>query len=298
MNPPSPPRKSALPPLLQGRRRGPSHAAWDVVSIVLGCVIVAVSFRLFTNPNGIVAGGVVGLSTILQGALHWEPAVVQWAINVPLLVLGFLVLGKAEGMRSLVGSFALPLAILLSRNLPAETHNPLLAAVFGGLCYGGGLGLVLSGKGSVGGYSLLGRVAARRFHVKAPSVMFVLDAFTILGGVWQFGPDRAMYGLVAAYLMRKAVERVLLGFSQSFMALVISERQAEIRHKVLVDMDRGLTVLPGEGGYSGDPRPVLMVVLAQSELPRLRALVQDCDPHAFVVVTEAAEVLGRGFHAE
>lgn len=275
------------------RRR---HTSWDFVLIVIGCFIAALGFRLFTNANGIVAGGVVGVSTILQKEFGWEPALVGWAINIPLLGLGFAVLGKKEGMRSVLGSFALPMAILLTRNVHPVTHDGLLAAIFGGLTYGAGLGLVLSARGSVGGYTLLGRVGAKKFPVSVTAVIFACDACTIVVGAQIFGADRALYGLVAAFVMRRAIERVLLGFSRAFLATIISSDEEGIRRRILVDMDRGLTLLPATGGYTGEPRSVIMVVLSQTEVPLLRTIVREADSKAFVVITDTAEVLGQGFH--
>lgn len=277
------------------RRKGPPPAALDMTWIVLGCVLTALSFRLFINANGIVAGGLVGVSTILQKLFGWEPALSQWALNVPLLVLGFVALGRAEGAKSIVGSLVLPAAILLTRDLKPITHDPLLASIFGGLVYGAGIGLVLLGRGSVGGFSLLARIAAKRFHAKPPAVIFAFDAVTILAGGLVFGPEKAMLGLVSAFVMRRAIERLLLGFSHAYVALIVSSQGEAMRRMVLSDMDRGLTVLDATGGYTGEPRPVLMVVLGQSEVPRLRSLVREIDPDAFVVLTDASEVLGHGF---
>ncbi|RYG38828.1 YitT family protein [bacterium] len=277
------------------RRKGNFHPAWESALIVIGCVIMALSFRLFINANGIVAGGVVGISTILQKSFGWEPALAQWIINLPLLGIAFGMMGRAEGLRSLLGTLALPAAILLTRDLKPLTSEPLLAAIFGGLGYGAGLGLILSARGSVGGFSLVARLTAKRFHAKPAEVIFVLDAITILAGAWIFGAEKAMVGLIAAFLMRRAIERILLGFSRAYVALIVSTHEEKMRRLILEDMDRGLTVLNASGGYTGDPRPVYMVVLGQAEVPRLRALVRQADPSAFMVITTTSEVSGHGF---
>ena len=278
--------------------RGPRSPIWDSLSILAGCALMALSFRLFTNANGIVAGGVVGLSTLLERRFGWEPAWVQWGINLPLLVLGFAVLGKGAGIRSVLGSLALPLLMLLTRTVPPLTQTPLLAALFGGVVFGAGLGLVLSGSGSVGGYSLLARLITKRLPLSVSNMLFVFDALTILGGAWVFGAERAMYGLIAAFVMRRALDAVLLGFSRAKLALVISSAHDAIRQAVLEKLDRGLTLLPGTGGYTGESRPVLLIVLGQAEVLALRTLVRQHDPDAFIVLTDAAEVLGKGFHRE
>ena len=276
------------------RRTGPP-AWWEFVLIAAGCFALALGFRLFTNPNGIVAGGVVGLSTVLQRAFRWDPATVQALVNLPLLGVGWVVLGRAEGLRSLLGSVLLPLSIAATRGLPPLTHDPLMGALFGGASLGGGLALILSARGSVGGYSLVARIVARRFGAPVASTLLFMDGATIVASAWLFGPERALLGLVAAYVMRTAIDRVLVGFGTSYVALVISQAHAAIRERILSDLDRGLTILDATGGYTGDERPVLMVVLGRSEVMALKAVVSEVDPHAFMVLTDATEVLGKGF---
>ena len=263
--------------------------------VALGCLVLALGFRLFTNPNGIVAGGVVGLSTVLQWSFGWDPAPVQTFVNLPLLFLGWIILGRTEGMRSIVGSILLPAFVFATRNLPPVTHDPLIGALFGGAAIGAGLGIILSARGSVGGYSLVARIVARRFSVPVPTSLLVLDGATILLSGFRFGAERALLGLVAAYVMRTAIDRVLVGFGRSFVALVISKEHARLRERFLRDLDRGVTVLGGEGGHTGEARPVLMVVLGAGEVPRLRALVAETDQDAFLVISDATEVMGRGF---
>lgn len=283
-----------FPPNAAWRRTGPPPW-WEYLTLAVGCLMVALGFRLFTNPNGIVAGGVVGLSTVLQGTFGWDPATVQAFVNLPLLVVGWLILGREEGMRSLVGSILLPVFVLATRSVPPVTHNPLMGALFGGAAIGAGLAILLSARGSVGGYSLVARIAARRLGVSVPTTLLVLDGLTIVASAWKFGAERALLGLVAAYVMRTAIDRVLLGFGRSFVALVISKEHGILRERILRDLDRGMTVLSGEGGYTGEDRPVLMVVLGAGEVPRLRAIVSESDSEAFVVISDATEVLGHGF---
>ena len=279
-------------------RREPQGLAWDLLLIVAGCLAMALGFRLFINANQLVAGGIVGVSTILERLWKLEPAWIQWGINVPLLLVAARTLGAAAGVRSVVGSVALPAAILLTKGVAPVTHELLLAAVFGGLLYGLGLGLILRGGGSVGGWSLLARLLSRSLPFSIGGILFFFDAATILGGAAVFGAEKAMYGLIAIFVLRRALDAVVLGFSRAKMAMIISEKPDPIREAVLKDLDRGLTVLPGTGGFTGESRPVLLVVLGESEVPALRALVQKQDPGAFVVLTDAAEVLGKGFRSE
>ena len=263
--------------------------------IAVGCLAIALGFRLFTNPNGIVAGGVVGLSTVLRGAFGWEPALVQALVNLPLLVLGAWVLGREEGLRSLLGSILLPASIWATARVPALTHDPTIGAVFGGASIGVGLALLFSARGSVGGYSLIGRIFAKRFGVPVATTLLVTDGLTIVASIGIFGAERALLGLVAAYVMRTAIDRMLVGFNRAYVAFVISKCHEDLRRRLLFDLDRGMTVLSATGGFTGEDQSVLMVVLSGGEVPRLRAIVAEEDPEAFVVISDVTEVLGRGF---
>lgn len=266
--------------------------------ILLGCLLLGVAFRVFTNPNRIVTGGITGVSTVFQGAFGWEPTVVQLAINVPVLICGFWMLGRDEGLRSLVGSFMLPICVGLASAVPPLQVDPILASLFGGAIVGSGLALVLSARGSVGGYSLIARILGKKLGWSVPGTILALDSATILAGAYQFGAERALLGILGAYIGRVSIDRALVGFGRSFMVMVISHHHEDIRKSVLTDLDRGLTVLEGTGGYSDQSRPVLMVAVHAGELPRLRALVAEIDSEAFVIVTSAAEVQGRGFRRE
>ena len=270
----------------------------DTLSIAVGCLLIALGFRWLLNPNNIVAGGVMGISTILNRTMGWEPAWVQWGFNLTLLLFSFRILGKSVAIRAVLGSLLLPLCTTLTKNVGPITHTPLLAAIFGGLIYGTGVGLVLSGNGSVGGYTLLARLFIRVFPLSISMMLFVLDALTVSGSGFLLGPEPMMYALITTFVMRRSMETVLVGFSRAKVAFVMSKEQDKIREAVLHQMDRGLTILHASGGYSQEENPVLMIVLGQTEVPRLRAVVREHDPDAFLVVSDTAEVMGKGFNGE
>ncbi|MBS1707366.1 MAG: YitT family protein [Armatimonadetes bacterium] len=277
------------------RQAGGRPGRWDVPLILSGCLVMALAFRLFLNGNGLVAGGVVGLSTILQHKFGWDPALFQWAVNVPLLVLTFFILGKAAGLRSVLGSLFLPLAILLTAPVPVVTRDAFLAALFGGALYGLGLGMALRGRGSVGGYSIFAQFLAKWLPVSVPAVILVLDALTIFAGASAFPIDKVLLGVFAAFIVRQGVDRVLVGLTPSMAAFIVCSDPAELKQRILDEMDRGVTLLAGEGGFTGEQRPVIMVAVLKAEVPWLRQVIAESDPDAFVVITEAAEVRGRGF---
>jgi uncharacterized membrane-anchored protein YitT (DUF2179 family) len=278
--------------------RGEHTPVRDLLAIAVGCLLIALGFRWLLDPNKIVAGGVMGLSTIFHNAFGWEQAWIQWGVNLTLLAVAFGVLGRSIALRAALGSLLLPLCTTLTRNIGPITDNHLLAAIFGGLIYGTGVGLVLSGNGSVGGYTLLARLFMRALPLPLPMLLFILDAATVVGSGFLLGPEPMMYALITTFVMRRSIETVLMGFSRAKVAFVITKEQDKIRQAVLKEMDRGLTVLHASGGYTLTERPVLMIVLGQTEVPRLRVLVKEHDPDAFLVVSDVAEVMGKGFSGE
>jgi uncharacterized membrane-anchored protein YitT (DUF2179 family) len=272
---------------------------WDYLLITLGTAIIALSFTVFLNGNGVVSGGLTGLSTLLhESRLHIEPALTQIAVNIPLFLLSIALLGRRFGVKTLVGAALLPLFVFLTRSVHPVTGNTLLAAIYGGIGTGVGLGLLFKGGGSVGGTSLGAQILSRFAGTSQGVSLMLLDGLIIVAASLTLGPDRAMYGLISLFVTKRTIDMVLNGLSTSKLALIICrnpESVETVRRGIIEEMDRGLTVLSGTGGFTGSERPVLMVVVGQNELARLKSLVHAADSEAFVVVSDAAEVLGEGF---
>ncbi|MBA4544198.1 MULTISPECIES: YitT family protein [Thermoactinomyces] len=270
----------------------------EYIEILVGTAIVAVAFNLFLLPNQIAAGGVSGLSTILYGVFGWKPSYVQWAVNIPLFFLGMLLLGKQFSLKTLVGTSFLPLVVYLTEGIKPVTMNPLLAALFGGIMVGLGLGIVFRGKGSTGGTALIGQMLHKFTGISLGVCMMFIDGMIVLSSALVFSLERALYAIISIYLTGKVIDVVQLGFSNyAKMAFIISEKEEEIKNVILHKINRGVTRLSGTGGYTNDKRPVLMCVLDQSELSQLKQIVEEVDPSAFVIVSNSIEVLGKGLHA-
>ncbi len=267
----------------------------EYLYIIVGSAIVALAFNLFLNPNRIATGGVSGISIIVEDRINIEAAITQWALNIPLFVMGILFLGKKFGVKTAVGSVVLPLFVFLTRDVEPLTTEPLLAALYGGVGVGLGLGTVFRGKGSTGGTDLAAQIIHKYTGLTLGLAVLVIDGLVVLSAGIVFGPEKALYALIGLYVTSKTIDLVQVGLGYSKVALIISEKQEKIKQTLLHDLDRGVTHLSGYGGYTGDERPVLMCVVNQTELTKLKDLVSLADPDAFVIVTSANEVLGEGF---
>lgn len=275
-----------------------AHYAFEYGLLLLGSLIIALSFNWFLKPNQVASGGVTGISIITLHLFGFQPALVQWALNIPLFLLGLLFLGKQFGLKTAVGSFVLPLFVLLTQHGKPLTDNLLLATIYGGIGVGLGLGIVFRGRGSTGGLDLAAQLIHRFTGIKLAIAVPMLDGLVILTSGLVFDAEKALFALIGLYVTSKTIDVVQLGFGYAKIAYIISEETEAIADAVLHDLDRGLTRLNGAGGYTGAERTVLMVVVSQTEVSRLKELVQNVDPYAFIIISETREVLGKGFKLE
>lgn len=263
--------------------------------LIIGCLILASSFNFFLNPNQIASGGVSGLSVILYDLTGISPGISQWILNIPLFVIGWFVLGRQYGIKVLAGTIILPLCVLLTSQVQPMTDNLLLASVFGGLGVGLGIGIVFRGRGSTGGFSVAAQVLHHFSGMSLGICVAVFDGLVIVLAGFVFSPEKAMYALIALFVTSKTIDLVQTGLQTSKFAFIITEHVEEMSTTILNDLDRGLTQLSGVGGYTGDKKTILMVVVSQNAVVKLKHIVKSIDPGAFVILSDTAEVLGEGF---
>lgn len=267
----------------------------EYLYIIIGAAIVAVGFNVFLLPNEIASGGVSGISTILYGIFNWNPGLVQYAFNIPLFIAGVIFLGKQFGARSLVGTLTLPFIVILTADWEPATLNPLLGALFGGISVGTGLGIVFRGRASTGGTDLAAQIIAKYTGFTLGTSVMLIDGLIVLSAALVFDVEKGLYALIGLFVTTKTIDIIQLGFSQSKMVYIITNKQEEIRDAIYVEVNRGVTKLPAVGGYTEQERPILLVVVYQTEFTKLKQVVKTIDPAAFVIVSDAYEVLGEGF---
>ena len=266
--------------------------------IALGSVIYALAFDWFVAPNQIAMGGVTGLAQVVNALLPVLPVgVMTIVINVPLFLAGWRLLGGHLLVTSLfamaVSSLAIDAIAALYTFAPME---PLLACLYGGAGMGLGLGLVFSQGATTGGTDIIGKLLKRRFPwlptvklVMVPDMAVVVLAAAVFGNV-----NAALYGLIQMYLLAKVMDGVLYGWDTSRVAYIITDRWQETA-KGLLEMERGVTLLQGQGAYTGAEKHVLLVAFKQKEIVPIKRMLREIDPTAFFIVCDAHEVLGEGF---
>lgn len=283
-------RKQPLIPLTS-----PLYSVIEYILLFCGCFIAAASFNLLLNPNQIASGGVVGLSTIIQEKFGLEPAITQWGINIPLFIAGGFLLGRKFGIKTIIGTLLLPALIFVTKDFPALTTNPLLASIYGGIGIGAGLGIVFLGNGSTGGFSICAKIIEKYTGMSIGKATLLFDTVVIVLAGIVFDAEKALYALIVVFVTSKTIDMVQMGLVYSKVAYVISDKADEISAVILENLERGLTKIPSLGGYTGNSKEMLMVVMGQTEVGKFKTLVKSQDPEAFIIISDTHEVLGQGF---
>jgi len=268
----------------------------NYLGITAGSLITALGLVLFLVPNKIAAGGVSGLATVIHYVFGWPVGLLILILNVPLFLAGLKVLGWNFGIKTLYGTIILSVFTdALALVLRAPTANPLLAAIYGGLMSGVGLGIVFRSGGSTGGTDLAALLFRHFLHISAGMGLIIVDALVISLAALAFNVELALYALLALFLTSRAIDAVQEGGGYAKAALVISDHSDLIASRVLKQMNRGATGIAGRGLYTHQEREILLVVVHRAEVSRLKELVVSIDPRAFVIVYNVHEVLGEGF---
>lgn len=267
----------------------------DYALMVLGTLIAGLSFALFFLPHDLAPGGVTGVSTVLANFLPVNVGVLSFVINVPLFLLGW----RTVGWRFAVRSFAAMtlLSFFIDVIPPADVSGDvMLAAVFGGILLGAGLGFVVRAGATTGGTDM----AAKMVHhfigfASIPAILLAIDAFVVVIAGLVFGVEAALWALIALIVSSYVMDMIIKGFNTALQFMIISNCSEEIVRRIHRDLDRGCTRIVAHGTYSNQPVGMLVCVLARMEAPRLKKIVAEIDPQAFVTVCNVSEALGEGF---
>lgn len=267
----------------------------DYALIVLGTFLAALSLPLFFLPYDIAPGGISGISTVLASVLPLSVGLISFVLNVPLFLIGWRTVGWRFAVRSFIAMSLMSLFIDL---VPVRdvSGNVLLASVFGGVLLGVGLGLVVRAGATTGGTDMAAKmIHSRVAFLPIATILFLIDGLVVAVAALAFGLQAALWALISLFVSSQAMDSVIKGFNTAMQFMIISRDSEEIVRRIHTEIDRGCTRLMAEGTYSRLPVGTLLCVVSRTEAPRLKKLVAEVDPQAFVTVCNVHEVLGEGF---
>jgi uncharacterized membrane-anchored protein YitT (DUF2179 family) len=271
----------------------------DYLYILIGAFIQAIAMRVFLIPGLMVSGGISGAAQIIQFFTGWPIGVMVILGNLPLFALGWRYLsGTRFALRTAASVilFSLFTDLLIFVTPPdGITHDIVLQALYGGVFLGAGLGLVYRGRGTSGGSDILGRILSHHHGVSISQAYLITDGLVVLASGFAFGWERALYGLIVIYVSGLTAELVSEGNSIIRTAFIVTDQPDAVINRIFTTLERGVTILPGTGAYTGLSRPMLYCVLTRSEINILKTIVHEADPTAFMVISQSNEALGEGF---
>jgi len=268
-----------------------------ILMTIIGSAMCGLAFNIFIMPNHLLSGGISGIALILNYSMGLDPGLLIILMNIPIFVLGFKKLGKEFMFMSVIGLLTFSLAISSFSFLRNVLHldDILLSCLFGGVLNGIGMGIVFRARSSSGGLDIIAVIVKKYYSLNIGTTSMIVNFFIIAIGSTFLGIKPALYTLVCMYVGSVVLERVQEGFNTGKAIMVVSDSWEEVASGIIEEVGRGVTYLDGEGAFSKQKRRVVYCVVTMSQLAKVKKLVKDIDPKAFMTVSETTEVLGRGF---
>ena len=270
----------------------------DIILVVAGTFILAVSVEMFILPYNILSAGVAGIAVALEPFFHIDKTLAANVMVISFFIAGSFVLGRDFAAKTLLSSILYPVfTTLLARHPVDLTIEPILASFYAGLLGGIGIGLVMRTGASTGGMDIPPLIVHKLTGFKLSTLIMITDALTVLLGILAYDLSSALLGMVSVMSSTFAIERILgAGQGVHVKSLqIISDRWEELKDRIEKELDRGTTVMDVTGGYTGLPRKMLLCVVSESEYIHMTQIILEVDDRAFVIVTDTSDMHGEGF---
>lgn len=269
---------------------------FSYIVIAVGVLIMSIGLKYFLEPNTIAPGGVTGFAIVFKKVTNIPIYLTNLAINIPLFLLGAKILGRSSAIKTLYATLALSFFL---KTLPplVLTNDLLLSSIFGGVLTGIGLGLVFKLDGTTGGTDLAGAILNKKLPgVSLANFMLIIDLFVVaFAGIVEKKIEISLYSVIALYVTVKVVDLILEGMGYLKGFYIVTSKPEEIAESLMKELERGVTSLKGKGMYTKQDKDVLLCVVYRSQFTKVKDIVKEIDPKAFVMVAEMYEALGEGF---
>jgi uncharacterized membrane-anchored protein YitT (DUF2179 family) len=265
------------------------------IAIFIGALSMAVGLEMFLVPNQVIDGGIVGVSIMLSHLIGLPLGLFIFILNIPFFFMGYKQIGKTFAISTVFGIGVLSYFTSLFHSIPAFTQDILLATIFGGMVLGVGVGLVIRNGGALDGTEILAIMITKKTPFSVGEIIMFFNVFILGAAGFVFSWDRAMYSILAYVIAFKTIDIVVSGLEESKSAWIISEKHNEIGEAIIARLGRGVTYLNGEGAYTGDDKMVIFCIITRLEEAKLKGIIDDIDPSAFLAVGDISEVRGGRF---
>lgn len=265
------------------------------IMLFFGSIIAAVGLEIFLVPNNIIDGGIVGISIMSAHLSRLPLSLFLIIFNLPFLYLGYKQIGKSFALSTLFSIVSLSYWVSVLQPIPGLTNDLFLAAIFGGIIVGIGVGLIIRYGGSLDGTEIIAILLDKRTGFSVGEIIMFFNLFILTSAGLVFTWDKAMYSLVAYFIAFKVIDTVIEGLDESKAVLIVSDKPDDIADALMARLGRGVTILHGEGGYSKDKKHVLYSVITRLEMAKLKSIIDEIDESAFVTINDVHDVMGGRF---
>ncbi|EZP78128.1 hypothetical protein H839_05299 [Parageobacillus genomosp. 1] len=280
---------------IQHQRLSKAKIIKRATAIFIGAVLMAVGLEIFLVPNKVIDGGITGISIMLSHITGFRLGIFIFLLNFPFFFMGYKQIGKTFAISTLFGITVLSIFTSLFHPLPAFTEDILLATIFGGMILGTGVGLVIRYGGALDGTEILAILMNKKLPFSVGEIIMFFNIFILGAAGFVFTWDRAMYSILAYVIAFKTIDVVIKGLDESKSAWIISDNSENIGNAIMNRLGRGVTYLSGEGAFSGNDKKVIFCVITRLEEAKLKEIVEENDPNAFLAIADMAEVRGGRF---
>ncbi|MEK8129771.1 YitT family protein [Paenibacillus filicis] len=262
------------------------------VFITIGAVLMATALELFLVPNTVLDGGITGISIMVAKLTSLPLGLFIFVFNIPFLLIGYKQIGKTFAISTLYGISAMSVTTLLLHHAEPFTSEKVLAVLFGGLILGFGVGLVIRYGGSLDGTEIVAILLSKRFRMPVGQIIMMINVVIFILAGFIFGWDSAMYSIFTFYIASKVMDVVVEGLEESKSATIISGEYEEISEAIMSRLGRSTTYIYAKGGYSKEDTQMIYCVVTRLEVAKLKSIVQEIDPKAFISIQHVSDVLG------
>jgi Uncharacterized conserved protein len=266
------------------------------VVLTLGALLAAVGLELFLIPNKLIDGGIVGISILTSYLSNIPLGVFIVGLNLPFIILGYFRIGKTFTISTVYAVAVLSFFTTQLTPVPAFTEDLLLVTIFGGILLGAGVGLILRSEGSLDGTEIIALLLSPKLSISVGEVVMIFNLFILGSSGFVFGWENAMYSLIAYFVAFKTIDLVMGGIDESKSVLIMSEKTSEISEAIVHQLGKGVTHFYAKGGYSETDKEVLYCVVSRLELSKLKSIVNEYDPEAFMTIEVVQDVHGGRFN--
>lgn len=265
-----------------------------ILFIIIGATLYSVGLEIFLIPNHLIDGGVVGISIMANHFIYVPLGILTFVLNIPFFVIGYKQIGKTFAFSTTFSVICYSIGVSILKPIPGITQDILLASVFGGIIVGLGIGIIIRSGGSTDGTEVVAIILDKRINFSLGEIIMFFNFFILTTAGFIFGWDRAMYSLIAYFIAIKVIDVVVEGIDESKAVIIISDNHKDISEAIMDRLGRGITFLDGKGGYKGENKNVIYVVISRLEISKLKTIVKDFDEDALITIG-SVETSGKSY---